>query len=153
MEVKAKNVSHTRRRRVLLPGLFFPDGLQNSPSGIKTLGNKTPPPPGVSKNMGLLIFVIELFPIEEMWCYCKMGRERKGLIEQSKRKPKVRRSESERGTPMTYFHVPNRDVKNLFLPEEAVEFMKNMNPQRLVNFLLPDDNWYVKTLSGNASGS
>ena len=98
-------------------------------------------------------FAPEYFSIEEMWCYCKMGRGRKGLIEQSETKPKVIRSESERGTPMTYFHVPNRDVKKLFLPEEAVEFMKNMNPKRLVDFLLPNDHWYVKTLSGNASGS
>ena len=81
-----------------------------------------------------------------------MGRGRKGLIEQSERKPKVVRSESERGTPMTYFHVPNRDVKILFLPEEAV-YMKNMNPQRLVDFLLPNDDWHMKTSSGNASGS
>ena len=32
---------------VLLPGLFFPDGSQNSPSGIKTPGNRMPPPPCV----------------------------------------------------------------------------------------------------------
>ena len=37
----------------------------------------------VSKHIGLLIFVVELFSIEEMWHYCKMGRGRKGLIEQS----------------------------------------------------------------------
>ena len=31
--------------------------------------------------------------------------------------------------------------------------MKNMNPQQLVDFLLPnDDDWHVKTSSGNASG-
>ena len=97
----------------------------------------------------------EYFPIEEMLCYCEIGRGRKGLIEQSERKPKVIGSESERGTPTTYmyFHVPNRDVKKLFLPEEAVEFMKNMNPQRLVNFLLTNDDWYMKTSCGNASGS
>ena len=89
-----------------------------------------------------------------MWCCFKMGRGRKGLIEQSEKKPKVVRSESERaGTPMTYFYVPNRDGKISFLSEEAVEIMKNMNAQRLVNFLLPKDNWFVKTSSGNASGS
>ena len=54
-----------------------------------------PPSMCVGIKHGLLIFVIDLFPIEEMWCYCKMGRGRKGLIEQSKRKPKVI-SESER---------------------------------------------------------
>ena len=54
---------------------------------------------------------------------------------------------------MSYFYSPNRDEKKKFLPEEAVEVMKHMNPQQLVNFLLPNDNWYVKTLSSNASGS
>ena len=100
------------------------------------------------------VFAPEYFPIEEMWCYCKIGRGRKGPIEQSERKPKVIRSESERGTPLTYmyFHVPNRDVK-LFLLEEAVEFMNNLNPQRLVNFLPRNNDWYMKTSGGNASGS
>ena len=83
-----------------------------------------------------------------------MNRERKGLIEQSEREPKVVRSERERaGALMQYFYEPNRDRKKLFLPEGAVEIMKNMNPQRLVNFLLPNDDWYVKTSHGNASGS
>ena len=89
-----------------------------------------------------------------MWLYCKMSRGRKGLIEQSERKPKVVRSERERaGTTMSYFYVPNRDEKKIFLPEEAVEIMKHMNPQQLFNFLLPNDDWYVKTSSGNSSGS
>ena len=31
--------------------------------------------------------------------------------------------------------------------------MKNMTPQQLVDFLLPkDDDWHLKTSSGNASG-
>ena len=30
--------------------------------------------------------------------------------------------------------------KKIFLTEEAVEIMKNMNPQQLVNFLLPNDD-------------
>ena len=82
-----------------------------------------------------------------------MGRGRKGLIEQSKRKTKSSRGQSEIGTPMTHFFVPNREAKKIFLPEEAFEFMKNMNPQHLVDFLLPNDDWYVKTSGGNASGS
>ena len=83
-----------------------------------------------------------------------MGRGRKGLIEQSERKPKVMRSEREKaGAMMQYFYVPNTYEKKLFLPQEAVEIMKNMNPQQLLDFLLPNDDWYVKTSSGNASGS
>ena len=31
--------------------------------------------------------------------------------------------------------------------------MKNMNPQQLVDFLLPNDDWYVKTSGGNACES
>ena len=82
-----------------------------------------------------------------------MGRGRKGLIDQSERKKKSSRGQSESGTPMTHFFVPNREVKKIFLPQEAFEFMKNMNPQHLVDFLLPNDDWYVKKSSGNASGS
>ena len=69
-----------------------------------------------------------------MWRFCIMGRGRKGLIEQSKRKTKSSRGQSEIGTPMTHFFVPNREAKKIFLPEEAFEFMKNMNPQHLVDF-------------------
>ena len=55
---------------------------------------------------------------------------------------------------MTYFFTPNREIKKIPVPEQAFEFMKNMNPQQLVDFLLPnDDDWYVKTSSGNASGN
>ena len=82
-----------------------------------------------------------------------MGRGRKELIEQIIRKTKSSRGQSERGTPMTHFFVPNREVKKIFVPQEAFEFMKNMNPQNLVYFLLPNDDWHVKTSSGNASGS
>ena len=83
-----------------------------------------------------------------------MGRGRKGLIEQSERKLKVVSSETERAeVSMSYFYVPNRDGKKLFLRQEAVEIMKNMNLQHFVNFLLPNGDWYVKTSSGNTSGS
>ena len=86
-----------------------------------------------------------------MWRFCIMGRGRKGLLEQSERKTKSLRGQSERGTPMTHFFVPNTEVKKIFVPKEAFEFMKNMNPQYLVDFLLPDDDWHVKRSSGNAS--
>ena len=83
-----------------------------------------------------------------------MGRGRKGLINQSERRTKPSRGHSERGMPMTYFFTPNREMKKVFVPEQAFDFMKNMNPQQLVDFLLPnDDDWHVKTSSGNASGS
>ena len=44
--------------------------------------------------------------------------------------------------------------KKMPIPEHVVDFMKNMNPQQLVDFLLSnEDDWYVKTSSGNASGN
>ena len=98
-------------------------------------------------------FVTELFPIEEMRHYCKMGRGRKGLIEQSETKQKSSRGSGERSREiMSYFYVSKSDEKK-FLSEEAVEIMKHMNPQQLVNFLLPNDDWHVKTSTSNASGS
>ena len=63
-----------------------------------------------------------------------MGRGRKGLIEQSERKTKVSGGLSERGAPMTHFFLPKRETKKIFVPEQAFEFMKNMNPQQLVDF-------------------
>ena len=83
-----------------------------------------------------------------------MGRGRKGQIEQSERKTKASRGYSERGASMIHFFVPKRETKNIFVHEQASEFMRNMNTQQLVDFLLPnDDDWHVKTSSGNASGS
>ena len=44
--------------------------------------------------------------------------------------------------------------KKMPIPEIVVDFMKNMNPQQLVDLLLPnEDDWYVKTSSVNASGN
>ena len=55
---------------------------------------------------------------------------------------------------MTYFFTPNSKIKKIPIPEQAFEFMKNMNSQQLVDFLLPnDDDWHIKTSSGNASGN
>ena len=97
-------------------------------------------------------FVIELFYIEEMMQQYIMGRGRKGLTEQSRRNPK--RTLTERQGMEVLAFVKNRETKKIPLPEHVVDFMKNMNPQQLVDFLLPkEDDWYVKTSSGNASGN
>ena len=83
-----------------------------------------------------------------------MGRGRKGLIIQSERRAIPSRGHSERGMPMTYFvGSPNREIKKVPVPEQAIEFMKNMNQQQLADFLLSNDDWHVKTSSGNASGN
>ena len=81
-----------------------------------------------------------------------MGRGRKGLINQSERRAEPSRGQRERGMPMTYFFTQNREIKKISVPEQAFEFMKNMNPQQLADVLLNDD-WHVKTSSGNASGN
>ena len=81
-----------------------------------------------------------------------MGRGRKGLTEQSRRKPK--RSLTERQGMEVLAFVKNRETKKIPLPEHVVDLMKNMNPQQLVDFLCPnDDDLYVKTSSVNASGN
>ena len=82
-----------------------------------------------------------------------MGRGRKGLTEQSRRKPKRTITERQ-GMPVLAF-VKNTETKKIPVPEHAVDLMKNMNPQQLVDFLCPndDDDWYVKTSSVNASGN
>ena len=69
-----------------------------------------------------------------------MGRGRKGLTEQSQRKPK--RAYVQRGTPIAFASVKNRETKKIPVPEHVVDLMKNMNPQQLVDFLCPnDDGW------------
>ena len=84
-----------------------------------------------------------------------MGRGRKGLTDQSERKLKYGTHKRETKAEITSFFkcVPNNDKKILFLPEEAVEAMKRLPPQQLVNILLKDDDWHVKTSTNNASGS
>ena len=80
-----------------------------------------------------------------------MGRGRRGLTEQSRRKPKRTDAARQRGTPTVFAFVKNRQTKKIPVPEHVFDFMKNMNPQQLVNFLLPkDDDWHVKTSSRNS---
>ena len=83
-----------------------------------------------------------------------MGRGRKGLTEQSLRKPKRIDGAKHRGTQIVFASTKKRETKKIPVPEHVVDFMKGMNPQQLVDFLCPnDDDWYVKTSSVNASGN
>ena len=83
-----------------------------------------------------------------------MGRGRRGLTEQSQKKPKRTGALKPRGTPIVFPIRQKGQINEMTIPEHVVNFMKNMNPQQIVDFLLPnDDDWHVKTLSGNASGS
>ena len=65
-----------------------------------------------------------------------MGRGRKRLIEQSERNKKATGAYRE---TFTFIPLPNRQIKKIPVPEQAFEFMKNMNPQQLVDFLLPNE--------------
>ena len=65
-----------------------------------------------------------------------MGRGRTGITEQSQRKPKRADAFIPRGMPILAF-VKNRETKKMSVPEHVVDFMKNMNPQQLVDLLLP----------------
>ena len=70
-----------------------------------------------------------------------MGRGRKGFLNQSVKKFNPRQNEN----IAKIFRSPGKsDEKKINLQEQAVEFMKNMSQQELVDFLL-SNNWHVKT--------
>ena len=84
-----------------------------------------------------------------------MVRGRKGPMDQSERKPKLSRISEERKGALNlfFFYAPKSEEKELFLTEEVDEIMKNMNPQQLVNFLMPNEDWHMKDSTVNSSGS
>ena len=74
-----------------------------------------------------------------------MGRGRKGIVTQSHKKLKPDRSfktkrEERIGISNKQFFVRGE----INLQEDTLEVLKHMNPQQLVNFLLPNDDWLVK---------
>ena len=78
-----------------------------------------------------------------------MGRWRKGIIIQTHKKLKSGKSlNTKREENIGIRNKQTRGEIKIPVTEQAVDFMKNMNPQQLVDFLLPDD-WHVKTTSGN----
>ena len=83
-----------------------------------------------------------------------MGRGRKGVLDQSEKgKSSQGASRARRGESMGHFiGVPKREEKKILINEDALDFIKNMNQQELVNILLSDD-WHVKTSGINASGN
>ena len=64
-----------------------------------------------------------------------MGRGRKGITEQSNRKPKRTVSGNCRGGTLVFMKTEKQ--KKMPLPEHVVDFVKNMTPQQLVDLLLP----------------
>ena len=84
-----------------------------------------------------------------------MGRGRKGVTTQSHKKLKSnRRLNTKREKNIGFLNNNQIRENKIPVPEQVFEFMKNMKPQQLVDVLLPkDDDWHVKTSSGNASGN
>ena len=84
--------------------------------------------------------VSELFSIGEMCGLCKMGRGRKGLLDQSQKKAKATWGlKGRRGCPGAHIFAPKREEKKLLIDEDALEFMKNMDQKELTNILLSGD--------------
>ena len=76
-----------------------------------------------------------------------MGRGRKGFLNQSVKKFKPRQNEN----IAKIFRSPGKSDEKISMHEDSLAFMKNMDQQELVDFLLSDD-WHVKTSGINASG-
>ena len=69
-----------------------------------------------------------------------MGRGRRGLMDQSLKKPKIGKNQ-ERGPDFEIFHSPyKRENYPLLLSEDVIAEMKKMSPQNLMNILLPNKN-------------
>ena len=77
-----------------------------------------------------------------------MGRGRKGPLNQSTKKANSNRYQSD---PIIQGRLYKSGKTKINLPEQAFEFMKNINPQQLTDLLLSDGDWHVKT-SGIAAG-
>ena len=54
--------------------------------------------------------------------------------------------------PGIFLSGPKPEDVKISLHEETLAFIKNMNQQELVEFLLSDGDWHVKTSGINASG-
>ena len=82
-----------------------------------------------------------------------MGRRRKGVLKQSNKSKATGAIRGRRGDPPGIFlSGPKPEDEKVLINEEALDFMKNMNQQELVDFLLSDGDWYVKTSGISASG-
>ena len=79
-----------------------------------------------------------------------MGRGRSHLFIQSEWRAPPTRGYKHRGMSTIYIRTSNREMKKIPVPEQALEFMKNMNPQQLADFLLPKDGGdKTSNVSGN----
>ena len=69
-----------------------------------------------------------------------MGRGRRGLIEQSQRKPKGSDAYRQRGTEIIFEFGQKKEIEETKVPEHVLDFIKNMNQKQLVDFLLSNDD-------------
>ena len=82
-----------------------------------------------------------------------MGRGRKGVLKQSNKAKATGALRGRRGDPPGIFlSVSKPEDEKILIQEDALDFMKNMNQQELVDSLLSDGDWHVKTSGNNASG-
>ena len=76
-----------------------------------------------------------------------MGRGRNGAINQSMEKMNPKTN----GDIAKVYGSLYKSDEKISLHEDTIDFMKNMDQQKLVDFLLSND-WHVKTSGINASG-
>ena len=69
-----------------------------------------------------------------------MGRGRKGIITQSYKRLKTSKGVNRKIEKNIGTRNKQIDETKINLQEDAFEFMKNMNSQQLVDFLLPNDD-------------
>ena len=82
-----------------------------------------------------------------------MGRGRKGVLKQSNKAKATGGLRGRRGDPPGIFlSGPKPEDNKVLINEDTLDFMKNMNQQELVDFLLSKGDWHVKTSCANASG-
>ena len=69
-------------------------------------------------------------------CTTNMDRGQRGPVDQSQKKPKIGKDKERGEMQWWHFGLPNDDKKSLFLPDDAVDAMKRMDPREVVNILL-----------------
>ena len=75
-----------------------------------------------------------------------MGRRRKGFITQSNKKLKPDRSFKTKREEWIGVSSKQMFIRGeMNVQEGTLETLKHMNLKQLANFLLPNDDWHVKT--------
>ena len=89
----------------------------------------------------MIVLHLELFLIEERCCFCihKFGYGRNVPVDQSQKKAKIRK-DKERGGYYQWWRFDGpkeeKNTNSVFLPDDIVNNMKQINLQQLVEILL-----------------